>query len=261
MHASLGRLARSREVRSRRAVFSLIAVVAALVIPPGRAAEAAAGLAWSERAPLPTPRQSLSVAVAAGGQIYAIGGDASTGVTDTVEVYDPFSDMWTDRASLLAVRSGHAVASASNGMIYSISGNTPGNALTSELFEYNPSADEWTTKANIPTPRYLLTAAAAGDSIYAIGGVAVGYSPYLCSAAFEEYSPASNAWQAKAQMPTARCSTAAATAADGKIYVVGGTPSVPAIRCQQSRLTTLQMTAGQRRARCRIQEMVWPWSH
>ena len=87
----------------------------------------------------------------------------------------------------------------------------------------------WATKANMPTARYQLAAAAVGIKVYAVGGT-VGDAINKN----EEYDPIGNAWATKANMPTARQRLAAA-AVEGKVYVVGGSPSA----AQNKRLTTV----------------------
>jgi N-acetylneuraminic acid mutarotase len=76
--------------------------------------------------------------------------------------------------------------------------------------------ESWSTKADMPTARSHLAAAAANGKIYVIGGYALEES-----ATNEEYDPATNTWTTKAEMPTARCHLAAA-AVNGRIYVFGG---------------------------------------
>ena len=48
---------------------------------------------WSVKAPMPTPRFGLSLAVS-GGKIYALGGTTGSGPLTTVEVYDPATNTW-----------------------------------------------------------------------------------------------------------------------------------------------------------------------
>src|SRR5205085_73829 len=78
----------------------------------------------------------------------------------------------------------------------------------------------WRSLPALPTPRFLLAAAAGGDGrIYAIGGGASMAEPL---ATVEAFDPATGRWSAAASMPAARYLIAAATGADGRIYVFGG---------------------------------------
>ncbi|MBU1662113.1 MAG: hypothetical protein KKD28_11655, partial [Chloroflexi bacterium] len=104
------------------------------------------------------------------------------------------------------------VAAASNGKIYAIGGHN-GNIL-STVEEYDPATDTWTTRASMPTARYLLgVAAASNGKIYAIGGTL---------ATVEEYDPATDTWTSRASMPTARGYLGVTAASNGKIYAIGG---------------------------------------
>ena len=74
--------------------------------------------------------------------------------------------------------------------------------------------DPWRTRANMPTARYALAAAAAGGKVYALGGAGPTNKN-------EEYNPDTNSWATKANMPTARYYLAAAEVG-GKVYALGG---------------------------------------
>ena len=103
------------------------------------------------------------------------------------------------------------------GKIYAIGGFNNGGTR-SDVAEYDPASDTWTTKAPMPTGRDGLAVAEVGGKIYAIGGESSGF-PSL--KVVEEYDPASNTWTTKAQMLTGRYDLAAAEAG-GKIYAIGG---------------------------------------
>jgi N-acetylneuraminic acid mutarotase len=76
----------------------------------------------------------------------------------------------------------------------------------------------WRFKADMPTARYFLAAAAVNGKIYAIGGHDTSDNELDTN---EEYDPATNSWISEANMPTARYKLAA-VAVNGKIYAIGG---------------------------------------
>ncbi|MFC1724061.1 kelch repeat-containing protein [candidate division KSB1 bacterium] len=85
---------------------------------------------------------------------------------------------------------------------------------------FSPSlifAQKWTTKTSMPTARRDLTVSAAGDKIYAIGGLTPSYQ---YSTANEEYDPSLNSWTSKASIPVSYYYLKSDTVG-GKIYVVG----------------------------------------
>jgi hypothetical protein len=60
--------------------------------------------------------------------------------------------------------------SAVNGKIYAIGGLTTSGNHVSQMEEYDPATNTWTTKADMPTARSGLATSAVNGKIYAIGG-------------------------------------------------------------------------------------------
>lgn len=152
---------------------------------------------WTARAPMPTPRQGMAVAVV-NGRIYAIGGWGGWPDLSTVEVYDPATNTWATTvpvtaATLAANTAGKPLApmptarddfgfSVVNGIIYTIGGDT--NAFdavlgipccTTVVEAYDPVANTWTTEAPMPTMRDDFDASMVGGVIYAIAGSRDGH--------------------------------------------------------------------------------------
>ncbi|WP_425408583.1 Kelch repeat-containing protein [Hyphococcus sp.] len=128
--------------------------------------------AWSQLAPLPTPRNSAAGAVV-NGVLYVIGGrTVSEGNTGAVEVYDAQSDRWAS-ASPMPKAQGGLAAAVLNGKIYAFGGEyftpRPGGVFA-EAWEYNPDTDKWRAVAAMPRRRHGLGAVALGDAIYVMGG-------------------------------------------------------------------------------------------
>jgi len=114
-------------------------------------------------------------------------------------------------------RQGLAV-SAVNGMLYAIGGVVPQSFFaTNEAFD--PVANSWTTKAPMPTARFLAgtNGAVVAGIVYVIGGNPPGY----CTNVNEAYNPATNSWTTLAGMPEPRCHLAVA-ALNGLVYALGG---------------------------------------
>jgi N-acetylneuraminic acid mutarotase len=87
--------------------------------------------------------------------------------------------------------------------------------------EYDPAADTWTRRADMPTARQGVCAAAVDGIIYAIGG----WNPSGDLSTVEAYDPATDTWTTKADMPTRRNNPAVAVV-DGIIYVISGNPGI-----------------------------------
>ncbi len=84
--------------------------------------------------------------------------------------------------------------------------------------EYDPRAERWTRKTDMPTPRLHLSSAVVDGKIVVVGG---GPEWPVPSAATEMYDPATDSWTRMADMPTPRVGVWAA-ALGGEVYVMGG---------------------------------------
>ena len=175
--------------------------------------------AWTEVAPMLTPRAQFSAATGSDGRIYAIGGfNAAEG---TVEAYSPSTNTWTSMASMPTVRYEPAVVSGADGKIYVLGGydKTLGN-YTSGGYAYDPATDSWATIASMPAPRGDFAAAVGPDGlIYAVGGRTSPASPTALSTVFV-YTPSTDTWTTVASLPVPSTVHTAATGPDGRIYAI-----------------------------------------
>ena len=175
---------------------------------------------WSLLAPLPATNSETAVAEL-DGKIYVIGGyPADRKTVATVQMYDSASDKWQIVAALPAPLN-HVMAATANGKVYAIGGQTsetsdPQKAgFVNTVYEYDPAANRWTSRAPMPTARGGGAAAVVDDKIYVVGGRPPG------GADFAVYDPKADRWTKLPDLPTQR-NHLAAGAHDGKVYVVGG---------------------------------------
>jgi N-acetylneuraminic acid mutarotase len=98
---------------------------------------------WCSRTPLPTARRFLDGVTAQDGKIFAIGGvccglnfpGTDPQFFDTVEAFDPETNIWTPVASMSTARGALAVAVGPDGRIYAIGGFDGKTILdTAEVF-------------------------------------------------------------------------------------------------------------------------------
>ena len=170
---------------------------------------------WVERAALPTARAGLAVATYEN-NIYAIGGEATDGVTGETERYNPVIDRWeTLTVKPLAVAD--VAAAVIGGLIYVPGGRLADGTLTDVLAVYDPRADTWDTRAALPHPLSAYALVAFEGHLYLFGG----WDGAADTAAAWTYDPSQDAWRSLPAMPTAR-SYAGAAVASGLIFVVGG---------------------------------------
>jgi len=229
-------MARQSARLGMRRALAIIFVVAASLLAFARAA--CAQERWAKVAPLPETSEEFSC-IAANGKIYLIGGSP---IGDTgpprglVQEYNPATDAWV-RKKPMPVATHHAAIAEYQGKIYVMGGalqpvaGGPNQFPTSNAWEYDPAADTWKALAPMPTSRMAASATQAGGKIFVIGGASVhpghkiaSLSPSVPHRALdtnEAYDPATNTWEARSPMPTAR-NHAAIGVVNGKIFAIGG---------------------------------------
>jgi N-acetylneuraminic acid mutarotase len=126
------------------------------------------------------------------------------------------NDMWRAKTPMPTPRGYLSINSVVNGKIYAIGGlgGLWWNVASVEV--YDPVADMWEKRTDMPTARHAIGTSVVDGVIYTIGGSLPG----LCSTV-EAYDPVADKWEKKANMPTAR-GALSASVVDGKIYAIGG---------------------------------------
>ena len=173
--------------------------------------------AWGERTRLLEPNSELALAEA-NGRLYLLGGYPATRVTSrTVQVYDIASDSWALGPELPAPNN-HGMAAGVNGKIYLIGGQTSDvsdQGYVNTVYELDPAAGAWTTKAPMPTARGAGVAVALGGRIYVAGGRPPRGND------FAVYDPAADSWEILPDLPSQRNHFTGA-AIGGRLHFVGG---------------------------------------
>jgi len=138
-------------------------------------------------------------------------------------------DTWISKAPMNQTRGSFGVAVV-NDKIYAIGGwgGQRGLAAGEQVNyneEYDPATDTWTYKEPIPTQRSNFAIAVYKNKIYCIGGrttIQGTSEPTSVSTGINEaYDPATDTWENKTSMPTARWQLTA-NVVNGKIYLIGG---------------------------------------
>jgi len=123
-----------------------------------------------------------------------------------------------------------------NGKLYLFGGNPVAvggkqGAPPGLVFEYDPAADRWTKKKNMPQPAHHNAVVGYNGKIYVFGGAVQrkpgGPTQYPIDNSWE-YDPAADSWRALAPMPLRRMA-AAAVESGGKIFVIGGAGPWPGL--------------------------------
>lgn len=200
------------------------------------AAVAQAQQKWATLAPFPEGSEEL-YGIAAGGKLLVFGGLApGWKPKGLVYQYDPAVNAWTKKKNM-PFSSHHLALAELDGKVYVFGGFAPPTAgppawvPIDNAWEYDPAADSWKALAPLPTKRGSANAAVINGKIHVIGGA--GLHPnsketaahparaHRAVATHEVYDPATNSWESRSPMPTAR-NHAAAGVVNGKIYIIGG---------------------------------------
>ncbi len=162
------------------------------------------------------------------GKIYVIGGDKVAGIPCRVVpmlIYDVAKGQWSEKDDV-PIGFGFHCSAVVNGKIYLIGGVETidkADIAVSRVYEYDPKADMWTRKADMPTARFFAAAGVVNGKIYVVGGGEPQYNkwPWNILSTMEEYDPVTDTWTQKADMPTPR-SNLSVSVVDGRIYAMGG---------------------------------------
>ncbi|MDP3706920.1 MAG: kelch repeat-containing protein [Polaromonas sp.] len=178
---------------------------------------------WSTGNPMPTARMGL-VATVANGKIYAIGGRTdgfSTSAVGTVELFDPATGLWTTKNPMLTARYFAAGATLPTplGDQIVVAGGESTDLLLSNVEQYNPLTNAWSSLNAMTTARSQLAMTEFAGRLYAVGGYAGVISQWVNTV--EEYDPGTGSWTPRAPMPTARAHLALAPL-NGKLLAAGG---------------------------------------
>jgi N-acetylneuraminic acid mutarotase len=217
-------------VRLLRGCFAAL-VAASFLVPAVHAQK------WEKpAAPFPEASEEL-YGVSANGKFYVFGGLGPQWTPKGLMYeFDPGANKWTKKSSMpLALH--HPAWAELNGKIYLFGGFVKPEKGPSawvpinNSWEYDPSNDSWRPLAPLPSRRGAATAAVVGGKIYVIGGASVHPGskesalhparPHRSVDANEVYDPATDTWQARQTMPTAR-NHAFVGVVNDKIYILGG---------------------------------------
>ena len=138
----------------------------------------------------------------------------------------PKGGKWKRKADMSRPRSGFSTV-VINGKIYAIGGEhrRENGAPLFSVEAYDPATDTWTQITNLPEARYHHASSVVDGKIYVFGGNGViwrrGQPIHKIFSTLDVYNPATNTWEQKADMLTAR-SVPSTAVANGKIYAVGG---------------------------------------
>jgi N-acetylneuraminic acid mutarotase len=206
--------------RAAKLLVRIVPCLALLGLASAAIAQEPAPGEWGMRAPTLEPLSELALAES-NGKLYLMGGYPQNRVTArTVQIYDIATDTWT-YGPQLPLPNNHGMAASVNGKIYLIGGqmladDPPGtDSYVDTVYELDPAAGGWVTKAPMPTARSSGFAVVHDGRIYVAGGRLPRGSD------FAVYDPAADTWEVLPNLPTQRNHFTGA-AINGRIHYVGG---------------------------------------
>jgi Kelch motif len=139
---------------------------------------------WQVKAPMPTGREGLGVAVGTDGTIYAVGGgtdhyDRFYSCYSVVEAFHPGTNTWSRMPPLPQSMCNVTAGTTANGAIIAVGGSTVGGgeqssritASTGRLVAFKPGAHTWTVLSRAPFPRKHAGALVEPNgTVYLMGG-------------------------------------------------------------------------------------------
>jgi hypothetical protein len=154
------------------------------------------------------------------GSVLLAGGQNSTSVSDTAEIYDPTTSSFSATAGKMSVpRDGHTATLLPSGKVL-IAGGINGDVISGTAELYDPSTGLFTLTGNMTSPRVFHTASLLANGTVLITG---GYNgSYLNTA--EIYDPIAGVFRATGgAMNAARDTHSATVLSDGRVLIAGGT--------------------------------------
>jgi N-acetylneuraminic acid mutarotase len=177
--------------------------------------EAGFQIRW-EAGPVLNRIGSQGVTAVIDGELYVIRGHG----TNLPERYSPGRGTWETRAALPKTIIPYA-GGPIGGLVFTAGGHggSSGTTFYSDVFSYDPVANQWTLTGNLPETRSYHSGSVYQDKVYVVGGK-VSWTGNLLTSVYS-YDPADGTTERLADLPTSRAFLGAAWL-DGKFYAVGG---------------------------------------
>jgi len=176
---------------------------------------------WSPTGSLTISRSRASATLLPNGNVLVAGGyssqNASTEITSSCEIYDPYIGSWALTSSMHNRRSSHAAAMLSTGKVLVVSGYP--YSPSCEL--YDPVVKEWTETSPLPglgMGEHTLTILTSGKVLATGGWAGSGGMLSRC----EIYDPQTETWRLTSPMGTSRASHRSILLPDGRVFIIGG---------------------------------------
>jgi N-acetylneuraminic acid mutarotase len=197
---------------------------------------------WTQKTDFPGGPRYGAASFVLNNKGYVATGGADGPFFDDLWEYNPATDSWIQRTGLPAGSAQHenqrreayafvignrAYLGGGDGFVFGA--NSTNNIAFYDLWEYNPTGNSWTQKADLPdfTGHDLGIAASINGRGYVGLGCDVGQT--TARQGFWQYDPGSDTWIQKASYPSSFSTDAGAFVLDSTLYVVGGVRLSPSV--------------------------------
>jgi len=199
-----------------------IALVSAALLVNLATGLGAAAQSFALTGNLHTARGAHTATLLGNGQVLVAGGEGSTGLLSSAELYNPATGAWTVTGGMSTPRIDHSATLLPNGQVLVAGGvvDSSGTATaTAEL--YNPATGKWTITGSMAATRYGHgVALLQNGEVLVAGGVGVISGVSQATHTAELYNPSTGKWTATGSLNEGRI-TSATLLADGKVLMAG----------------------------------------
>ena len=188
---------------------------------------------WSPGQDIDVALKSPGAVKASNGTIYLYGGVKGNSVSEEGWTYDYYGGDNQNIENLNVPRGNFGATIDSLDRAYAIGGIDDGNDVIASVERYDSVADQWDEIAPLPAPRQN-AATTIDDSghIYVFGGQSGTGTSGIVTTSYR-YDVDTETWDVIAAMPTGTIDSAAVSAPDGHIYVLGGRTAAGAVATVQ----------------------------
>ena len=192
---------------------NLLAIGLAVNSPPARAQGSGV---WTNTGSLNVARAFHTFTLLANGQVLAVGGDGSSGLLASAELYNRATGTWTLTGMMAIAREEHTATLLPNGEVL-VAGGYQGADYTAEAELYDPSTGRWKTTGSMTVARGF-----AGAALLQNGEVLVAGGENLdgtAGSSAELYNPSTGVWKATGSMHSSHVALATLLP-NGEVLVV-----------------------------------------